>query len=272
VVAQIAREVGISQAQARRRAADVLRLAAVADGDALPPRRVERLERAARARLWLSEIFEPAHGPDAIADDDPLVAEVLRGFSVVREHPVAVFCQILVAPDPMPDGGTEPSEAFWARAQPVYDTVTGFLAPLVPVGRDGACPTLRDLVRFVPRAYAPGVEVRYEAGGVDLGRCLERAGDGTCAKPFLDPAWERAITAAQAPAAVGPIRSRFGLHWVILHEKLPPAPRSDPKVEAALRKAVLVEYRARELARTLARMRAERGVRTAPLSGTDAGG
>ncbi|RMG94807.1 MAG: peptidylprolyl isomerase [Deltaproteobacteria bacterium] len=269
VVEHLTREEGLDEDRARARAVDTLRLVAAAEAEghgpkSLPPRRRERIDRAAKARLWLREIFEPAHGTDDIPADDPLIENLRKGFEVAREYEVATFCQVVVAPDPPPEGNDVPDEGFYRRAAAVYHRLSAFLTPLVPVGTDAACPTLRSLMRFVPRAFDEGIEVRYEAGGVDLGRCVQEAEDGTCEKPFLDPDWESAVAAAEAPSLLGPIRTRFGLHFVVLQDKLPKAPPSDPKVQAAMREAVLVPYRRRELRRTLERLRAARTVRIAP--------
>ena len=82
VVDAIAKRDGLSEDEARTRGLETLRLVAAAraeqvqrgEAPGLTERRADHLRRSARSRLYVSEVFEPEHGPDAIADDDPLLA------------------------------------------------------------------------------------------------------------------------------------------------------------------------------------------------------
>jgi hypothetical protein len=276
VVEHVAARDGLSPAQAHARAIDTLRLVAAgreqhaqgrADpGPVLAPRRAEHLRRAARARLWLTERFEPEHGPAAIPDDDPRLVRARQDPRLV--HPeLHVACQVVVEP---PTEVTELAAKAAITSDPAWrEAATRTLAPIlaridrnVPVGDAEACALMDREVQLSGESGDPRLHVsRPRVGGFDLDACGKTDDAGACVQPRFDPEWTAVVRALPAPGRSTPFFTRFGLHLVQLQERLPAQPAGDPATEAIVRAAVLDAWRSDALGRRLDELQRERTVR-----------
>ncbi len=277
VVEHLAARDGLEPDQARARAVDTLRLVAAgrdaqrardgAAGPVLAPRRAEHQRRAALARLWLTERFEPAHGPGDVPDDDPRLVRARQDPRLV--HPeLHVACQVVVQP-PADDGGT-PTDAAAITGDPAWRRAAEqALAPVlaridrnVPEGDPEACRLLEREVELSGPGDDPRLRVTMErVGGFDLDACVQTDAAGTCTQPRFDPTWTAVVRALPAPGRSTPFFTRFGLHVVELEARMPAQPEGDPATEAALRRAVLDPWRTEALARALAELGRARTVR-----------
>jgi hypothetical protein len=282
VIDWLAARDGSTSEQARTRAVDTLRLVAAgrqrhaeqrADpGPVLAPRRAEHLRRAALARLWLVERFEPEHRPQDIPDDEPRLVEARADPRLV--HPeLHVVCQVVVEPPP---DVTEPTAKAAITTDPAWrEAARRALAPVlariernVPVDDAEACRSIEREVELSGAGDDPRLVVSFpRPGGFDLDACLvPREGEGgTCAEPRFDPEWTAAVRSLPAPGRSAPFFTRFGLHVTQLEARLPARPAADPETERALREAVHDAWRADALARRLDELGRARTVRMVGL-------
>lgn len=277
VVAQLAARDELSPAQARARAIDTLRLVAAGraehagqgddPGPVLSPRRAEHLRRAALARLWLTERFEPEHGPEDVPDDDPRLLQARKDPRMV--HPELVsLCQVVVEPpdvEDLSDKAAITEDPAWREAASrALAPVLARIERTVAVGDPDACPLLMRTVELSGPGDDPQLRVTSpRAGGFDLDACLERDDAGACVEPRFAPEWTEQVRAMEVPGFSAPFFTRFGLHVVYAHERLPARPAGDPATEAALREAVLDAWRADALDRRLDALRQASTVRVA---------
>ncbi len=280
VVEHIAARDGLSEAQARDRALDTLRLVAAArheheargddPGPTVAPMRAAHLRRGARARLWLQAHFEPAHRPQDIPDDDPML---VRARSSSRHvHPaLSTLCQVLVlpaAPADDPDAPASPDDPRardpqWQKA--ARDAVAPLLARIernVPPDDPEACSLIEREFALSEQPDDPRVRITFEGlGGFDLDACLRERDDGTCSERQFEPTWTEAVRAASAPGPLPPLFTPFGLHLVHLQGTLPARLADDPATEQAIRAEVHDAWRARTLAAEIDRMGKAAGLR-----------
>lgn len=276
VVEQIAARDGLSEAEARQRALSTLRLVAAGrqqhaasgedPGPVLSERRATHLRRAATARLWLEERFEPAHGPDDIPADDPRLVSARQDPRLV--HPeIHSVCQVVVEPPDVDD--LEARAAITADPQ-WRDAAQAALAPVlariertVPPGDPEACRLIGRQVQLSEALADPRLQLSFpKPGGFDLEACIQiRPHDGHCLQPRFDPEWTAVVRAMEAPSLSAPFFTRFGLHAVYLHERLPPQPADDPATESIVRASVLDAWRAEQLDLRLQQMSQDRSVR-----------
>jgi hypothetical protein len=287
VVEHVAARDGLPADAAQARAVDTLRLVAAgrerharggADpGPVLAPRRAEHLRRAARARLWLTERFEPAHGPGDIPHDDPRLVRARQDPRLV--HPALhVVCQVVV--EPPPTVTTLEAKAAITTDPAWREAATAVLAPIlarvernVPVDDAEACALVDREVELSGSGDDPRFHVgRPRLSGFDLDACAETDAAGACVQPRFDPAWTAVVRALPAPGRSAPFFTRFGLHLVQLQERLPPQPAGDPATEQAVRAAVLDAWRADALARRLVALQHAHTVRMADPQALEAGG
>jgi hypothetical protein len=270
VVEQLAAREGLSPDQAQARAVDTLRLVAAgrqqhaergADpGPPLVPRRAEHLRRAARARLWLSERFEPEHRPADIPADEPRLVRARQDRRLV--HPeIHVVCQVVVEPpdvEALADKAVITADPAWReRALLALAPVLARIERNVPVDDPEACRLVEREVELSGPGDDPHLRVVYpRPGGFHLDACADdpldaSAGPGACTQPQFDPEWTKAVRALPAPGRSMPFFTRFGLHVVHLEQRLPAQPADDPATELALRQAVHDAWRAEALDRRL---------------------
>lgn len=287
VVEHIAARDGLSADQARQRALDTLRLVAAGRqqraeaggageaGEAVPERRAEHLRRAARARLWLTERFEPEHGPDDIPDDDPRLVRARTDPSLV--HPeIHRVCQVVIQPPGVDDLEAKAAitdQAPWRQAaQDALAPVLERIERNVPVGDPEACQLIQREIQLSAALTDPRLELSFpKPGGFDLDACLQvRESDGACIQPRFDPAWTSQVRAMEAPGLSAPFFTRFGLHVVYLAEHLDAQPKGDPATEQAVRRAVLDAWRADRLDARLDQLGQAASVRVRTPSGDDA--
>jgi len=273
VVEEIAARDGLTTEQARARALDTLRLVAAARAEqsdrgeepGLVPRRAEHLRRAARARLWLRERFEPSHRPEDIPDDHPLLARARLEPRLV--HPeIWNVCQVVIEPPNVDDleakavitiepAWREAARAFFARVQPR-------ILRSVAIDDHEACKLIAEQVELSAQPDDPRLSLTFpRPGGFDLDACLTRDDEGECIQPHFDPEWTAQVRAMDVPGFSEPFFTQFGLHWVYAVERLPAHLADDPATERFLRETVLDAWRAKELDRTLEELQQKRAVR-----------
>ncbi len=311
VVEDLAAREGIDEASARERALDTLRLVAARRAelaehpeppehpDGLAPARRRQLERAALVRLWLSDVFEPAHEADDIPArvieanmTDPRVSQ--RFF-----HPqVWVVCQALVVPAAkeggrhvLPPSEGEPAERWRSGAEQAF-------APFVARAKRledellaaGDCSLLGRLVQSSEQALALDGPSHRSAGedappelpesgpsGPELPESdrmtlrFEQFGFAPDVEGTLDPTWVERVRALGGTGLVGPFATRFGIHLVLV-VKIEPASLADGshppdelarRREAFLREQIRDQWRAEQLALEVQRIRDDRVVRVA---------
>ncbi len=284
MVEHIAERDGLSEAEARQRALDIARLVAAGRRQratageeaepALPPRRAEHLRRAALARLWLEERFEPAHGLDDIPDDDPRLLRARQNPRLV--HPeIHQVCQVVVQPpgvDDLDEKAVITARTEWQQAaQAALDPVVERIERNVPIGDSEACQLIQREIQLSEAPTAPELELSFpKPGGFDLTACVQiRESDGECIQPLFDPDWTARVAAMDAPSLSPPFFTRFGLHLVYLAERLPAQPAGAPETERAVREAVLDAWRAEQLDVQLQQMGKARSVRLVQPSGDE---
>ncbi len=274
VVRMVAERDGVDEAEARERVADTLRAVAAARRAAaqepepaplVEPTREEHLLRAARARVWLHDDFEPEHGVDAIPDDDPLLAQTKASAKFV--HPrLHLLCQLVAVPSEgttlaeMIDIASDPAwmEKARARFEPAAERLQRYVRPEDP----DACGLMPKLLRFDQRE-GDGVTLRIEAQAFDLDACEERADDGSCKTPSFLPDWTERVRAAEPPGFIPPFSTRYGWHLVFVQEVLPERSLDDPETIAWLRREVHPRWQHQAFQQYIDRLRERRAVRIA---------
>jgi hypothetical protein len=286
VVEDIAANENLDADQARERALDRLRLVAARreelaeratapeHPDDLDPTRREHLERAALVRLWLREVFEPAHTAANIPDR--VVAQNLSDPSLTRRlfHPELWFvCQALIVPREQGEDGRNlkpPSEGE-AAARWQADAERAF-APMVARVEAVADDLLgtRDCSVFGRIVGASERQLETDSGTLTI-RFENFAFVPEEAAASFDSTWLEQVTASAEPRVVGPFSTQFGLHLVVVG-MIDPAKLADGSLppqqlaaarETELRSHLEQPWRADQLQRTLAEARDRRVVRLA---------
>jgi hypothetical protein len=287
VVEMIMERDGLDEAQAKARAIETLRLVAARRAeiaarerpptheDELDPARREQLVRAAMVRLWLDEVFEPAHE----AEDIPqrVVEQNLADPSVRRRlfHPELYFvCQALVVPAEVVDGRnveppTEPEAAqrWRAAAEQAFAPFVARVQRLAPdLLASDDCSLLGKLVGGSERSF------ETEAGAMTMR--FEQFAFAPSEVDSMDPEWLATVTAPSQTERriIGPFPTRFGLHVVVVGNVEPaqlpdgslPAKELAAAREQLLRREIEEVWRADQLQRTLAEVRDRRVVRLSP--------
>lgn len=280
VVRQLAARDGIDQDAARTKALETLRLVAAArdaharsaGADPAPlvtEARRGQLVRAARARLWLDDVFEATRRPRDIPPDDPLLGRALASSRYV--HPeVHRVCQIVAVPadvTSIEDARPIAADPQWrerarARLQPVVERVERY----VPPGDADACKLMARVLSLLPEVTDAnedsGIVVRFEQeGGFHLEACAALAEDGTCTQRRFDEAWTERIAATKVATFTGIFEASWGLHYAYLASVEPPRPADDPETLAWVREEIHVPWLAEQLATTLERLAQKRAVR-----------
>jgi hypothetical protein len=283
VVEHIATRDGLSEAEARERALDRLRLVAARRAElaerATPPEhpddldnaRREHLERAAMVRLWLQDVFEPAHTAATIPTR--IVEQNLADPNLTRRlfHPELWFvCQALIMPrekTEQPPSEGEAAAAWQAEATRAFAPLVARVQPIVDelVG-DTNCSVLGRIVGASEREFetpAGALALRFEAFVFAPSEASS-----------FDRTWVEQVTARAEPHLVGPFSTQFGLHLVMV-SKIEPAKLANGSLppeqlaaarETELRSAIEEAWRADQLQQTLADARDRRVVRLAAES------
>jgi hypothetical protein len=287
VVEQLAEQQHLSEAEARERALDRLRFVAARreelaedptppeHPDDLDPARREHLERAALVRLWLGEVFEPAHTAASIPER--IVAQNMADPSRTRRlfHPELWFiCQALIVPRERDEDGRnmQPPSEGEAAARWQADAGRAF-APLVARVEAVADDLLgsQDCAVFSRIVGASERALETDSGALTI-RSESFALVPEQAQSF-DPVWLEQVTARAEPHLVGPFATQFGLHLVVV-SNIEPAKLADGSLppeqlaaarEAELRTSIEQAWRADQLQRTMADARDRRVVRVAEV-------
>lgn len=280
VVDMVAKRDGLEPAEAElyveqtlRWVADAERQAAQAGAEPTPlltDARAEHLRRAAAARVWLDDVFEPAHRVEDIQASDPAFVQAAN--SSRFKHPrVHVVCQLVAAPSGKfegPDATAElikaaEDEAWRERAKARFDPVAARLKRYMNPSDPQGCTLVRKLMRFED-VEADGVTLRIESGGFDLDACAQpRDADGTCSKPMWASEWSEEVAKASGPQVLPTFSSRFGFHLVMVVEVREASDPSDPDVADEIRTAIGPQWSFDAFQTTLAQFREKRAVRVA---------
>lgn len=263
----VARRDGVPEGEAGRYVEDVglLVAAAKAERNAVvdpPPLVTEAREgfirRGALARTWMHEVFEPAHGVDDIAEDDPILQRALA--SPLHARPELYrLCQLVAIPSGFDDDvdglQAKAKDPEWkavakARIEAAGQRMARYVRPEDPQ----ACQLMSKLSRFETQDDGV-VKLRVEAKAFHLDACMRKNDAGECTELQWAQEWVDAVRPHTTPG-FGPVfASRFGYHQVFLVEVLEPAPADDPATLAAAREAVLDPWRAAAFDATLEALR-----------------
>ncbi len=285
VVEDIAAREKLDEGEARERALDQLRLVAARrvelderetapeHPDDLDPARREHLERAALARLWLREVFEPAHAAGTIPER--VIQQNLADPSLTQRlfHPTLWFvCQALIVPSDKGEDGRSIKAPTEGEAGERWQADAGrAFAPLVArveavadeLVANEDCSVLANIVGASKREFesdSGGLTIRYE-----------RFVFAPSEAQNFDQTWVETVTERAEPHVVGPFATQFGLHLVVVNRIEPaslpagsmPADQLAAAREAKLRAELEQAWRADQLQRTLAEARDRRVVRLA---------
>lgn len=277
VVEHLAAREGLSDAEALARGLDQLRWLAARRAehpDDLAPARRQHLERAAMVRLWLREVFEPAHTAANIPAR--VVAQNLADPTVTARlfHPELWFiCQALIVPSEIgqdgrasqPPGEGEAAERWRADAERAFAPLVARVAAVADELVDNPdCSLLGRIVAASERSFETA------SGGLTI-RVEQFAFAPSEVRNSFDGAWLEQVTARPDPRLIGPFPTRFGLHLVVLTKvdpaalpdgSLPPAQLAAAR-EAALREVITPSWRADRLQQILTEARDRRVVRLA---------
>jgi len=223
-------------------------------------------------RLWLREVFEPAHAGSAIPRK--IVEQNLADPRLTQRlfHPELWFvCQALILPSERDEDGrnglppTEPdaAQAWQAAAHaafaPLVARVQRVASDLVSPDR-GDCSVLERIVGASER--------EFEAMVIRTERFIFAPSEAEA----LDRQWVEEVTTLAGPGLIGPFATRFGVHLVVV-SKIEAAALADDSLapeqlaaarEAKLRGSIEQSWRAEQLQRKLAAIRDRRIVRLAP--------
>jgi hypothetical protein len=277
VVRELAIAEGIDEDLAREQALDRMRLVAARrlelaeretppeQPDDLDPLRREHIQRAALVRLWLREVFEPAHAAATIPASTVEHELADANLSRRRFHPELYFvCQVLIVPSETGEDGRNvlpPADGEEARRW--HEDATLAFAPIAArisalgdeLLDDRECALIGRIVNASARSF-DALSVRFERFAFAPSEVTSFA-----------PEWVEQVGARTEPGVVGPFATRFGVHLVVINAiepalladgSLPPDQLAAAR-EAELRATLLPAWRAQQLEQTLAAKR-ERNV------------
>jgi hypothetical protein len=276
VIADVAAREGLDEASAAARTRELAALAerylararlsspptaapVIAAGEAPPgivAAREAHLLRTVRARLWLTEVFEPAH--EAV-DMPSSVVERADALTMPAHGTIHVVCNLVVGPPPPSDAGPEDGPvlakedpAWRERARRRADEVAARLRRLVPdPSTEADCEFFQRTIRLgLDGGADPDLTLRVEPGGFE-----------SCREGLWDPGWVEAICPVEAPTWVDPFWTRFGVHVVAVIKVVEADPYDASARDARVREQALVPWRTSALGEALARMRRDLGVR-----------
>ncbi len=232
--------------------------------------RARFLRRAALARVWLRDVFEPEHGLDDIPEDDPIFAAALASPKYVRPR-LHMLCQLVAVPSGFADDRdgllAKADDAQWqALAKARIEPVAERMRRVVRTDDPEACRLMAKLMRF-ETADDGAVRINVESKAFDLDACSERRVDGSCAQPRFAREWVEQVRQHADPGFIPMFQTRFGYHVVFLAKILPAASKDDPATRSAVREAALVPWRAAALDAELTALRKRWAVKVASSLG-----
>ncbi|MBC8070328.1 MAG: hypothetical protein IAG13_18490, partial [Deltaproteobacteria bacterium] len=173
-------------------------------------------------------------------------------------------CQLIAVPISIPaeelaERGPEltADPAWRASAAALLEPIARHVRASVPIDDPQACDLLARDLKFEVLEQGD-VKIKLEHARFDLDACAsERAADGSCESPSLDPQWTRAVRSGEVPGLRGPFWTRFGLHLALVPEVLPSNMPSDDGFEQRLREAIHPEWQAKALQAWIAALRTD---------------
>lgn len=274
----VAKRDGLSEAAAREHVRQVALLAKAARAEREdrvdpPPLLTEARERFIRrgalARLWMHDIFEPTHGVEDIAADDPVFTRALASPKHVRPR-LSMLCQIVAVPAGADDRDAilkKAEDPRWqattkTRIEAIADRMRRYVRPEDP----HACRLMAKLMRYENKDDGV-VKLSVESKAFNLDACLREDPSGACLEPRWAPEWVEYVRPHTEPGFIAPFRTRFGYHLVFLVQVLDPAPAEDPATLAATREAILGPWRAASYDQELDALRKKWAVKVVTGSG-----
>lgn len=257
--AQYVDEVGLLAAQARAEHA------ALPDAPPLvAENRARFLERAALARQWMTQVFEPAHQAQHIPDGDPLLDRALASPKHVRPE-LYGLCQLVAVPSGFGEDRdgllAKAADPQWqAAAKARMDTVAERLRRYVRADDPQSCRLFGKLMRFEDKDDGT-VKLSVESKAFHLDACAKPGPGDTCEEPKWAPEWVDAVRPHTETGFIPVFRTRFGYHLVFLVEVMEAAPLDDPATVTATREAILDPWRAAALDQRLDALRKKWAVR-----------
>lgn len=251
----VAQRDGISDAAARQHIEQVglLSAAAQAERDRLvdpaplvSAARERFIRRGALARLWMHDTFEPGHGVEAIAPDDPMLVRALASPKNVRPR-LVMLCQVVAVPAGLEDQDAlleQAQDRQWqAAAEARINTVAERLPRYVRPEDPEACRLMATMMRYETRDDG-AVKLSVETKAFDLDACARKDASGACLEPRWAPEWVEKVRPHTTPGFIEPFRTRFGYHLVFLVQVLEAVPADDPATVLATRESILGPWRA----------------------------
>jgi hypothetical protein len=224
----------------------------------ISPAREAHLLRTARARLWLSQVFEPSHGVDDIPRD---VVEKADPMTMPSHGTIQVVCNVIVgASAPAPTGDTTEApgpvlakdDPQWReRAEREAETIAARLRRFLPD------PSTEPNCEVIERMLRLGLTANVDA---DFAVRVESGGFESCREESWDPGWVEAICPVTTPRWVDPFWTRFGVHVVAVIKVVEADEYEPTERERRIRESILTGWRSNTLGETLARLRREVGV------------
>ncbi len=202
--------------------------------------------RAALARLWLSEVFEPNNGPEALPAE--AYARDLQRLSMDRTTKV---CQVILMPKDLE------GEAMTERAQspdfrdlvrePANDLTALMRTFVTDDQRKKPC----DIFKRVASAYAgqnsanlpAGVRMKIEA------TALEACNEDLFVKPWVD-----AVCPVETFSTLDPVWTAYGAHVITVLEVIPASTRSEQDLDLLARERATPTWRIERLAKEIGRL------------------
>lgn len=253
----------------------------VPEGQSLPgisPAREAHLLRSARARVWLSDVFEPSHRPE----DMPAAAyERADALTMPSHGTIHVVCNFIVGPasekepskpaegeDNAPAGPLlAKDDPDWrARAERKAEALMARMRTIIPdPSTEPDCELFSYLLQLgIDTSPEPDLTIRVESGGFD-----------SCVSEAWDPGWVEALCPVTTPSWVGPFWTKYGVHVVPVFKVVEADRYEASEREARVREKNLVPWRSAALGEELGTMRRQVGVRVLTPSkdgeDTDAG-
>ena len=203
---------------------------------------------------------------DAIPADDPLMERARKTGAWV--HPAIVrTCQLVVMPnnEDREESARIASDPAWIEeATRIASKLHERAALHVPPGDADACALLGRLKSMSGQPSDPRFVIQYEKeSGFDLDACAQRASDGTCTEPLLDPVWTAQIGTLEPPALSQPFATQFGVHVTLVRGTEEARTLDDPATDAFLRANVHPQWMREQFVEYMKRLQAKRAVRIA---------
>ncbi len=202
--------------------------------------------RAALARLWLTEVFEPNNGPEDLPAE--AYAEELRRASMGR---ISKVCQIILMPDDLEgDARVERAQSpeFRDLVREPANELTALMRTFITDNkRKRPC----DIFKQVAYAYAgqdkanlpEGVRIKVEATALEA-----------CNEDRFVKAWVDAVCPVETFSTLDPVWTEYGAHVVTVLEVIPASNRSGQDLDLLARERATPRWRINRLAKEVERL------------------